>query len=250
MEDYPDFKLHDKIIPLPNIDKDGWVEKYYEGRNLADLIHPFKICACSPPNCGKTTSIMNIFMRCQLGRKPFETLIVIQPETSHEYDVLDPTLVITDIPSPEDIVLSKDEMKKTAVIIDDFEMSRLNKVQVSNLSKLFRYLSSHNNISIFCGYQSFFDVPTIVRKCCTHFLIWRTRNSDGLTVIAKRVGLSKEIMHEIFRREMKDRRDSLMIDLVSPDPLFIRKNIFEPLDIENYKPLKLAKKKTQEQYPN
>jgi hypothetical protein len=64
------------------------------------------------------------------------------------------------------------------------------------------------------------------------------------------VGLSKEIMHEIFGREMKDRRDSLMIDLVSPDPLFIRKNIFEPLDIENYKPLKLATKKTQEQYPN
>ncbi len=141
-------------------------------------------------------------------------------------------------------------MKKTAVIINDFEMSRFNKVQVSNLSKLFRYLSSHNNISIFCGYQSFFDVPTIVRKCCTHFLIWRTRNSDELTLIAKRVSLSKEIMHEIVRREMKDRRDSLMIDLVSPDPLFIRKTIFGVLNIENYKPLKLAKIKTQEQYPN
>ena len=86
-------------------------------------------------------------MRCQLGKSPFETLIVIQPDTSHEYDQLDPTLIITDIPSPEDIVLSKEDMKKTAVIIDDFEMSRLNKVQVSNLSKLFRYLSSHNNIS-------------------------------------------------------------------------------------------------------
>ena len=151
MQGYPDFKLNDKIIPLPNIDKDSWHEKYYEGRNLADLIHPFKIVCCSPPNAGKTTAIMNIFMRCQLGKTPFETLIVIQPDTSHEYDQLDPTLIITDIPSPEDIVLSKEDMKKTAVIIDDFEMSRLNKVQVSNLSKLFRYLSSHNNISIFCG---------------------------------------------------------------------------------------------------
>jgi hypothetical protein len=46
---------------------------------------------------------------------------------------------------------------------------------------------------------------------------------------------------------MKERRDSLMIDLVSPDPLFIRKNIFEPLDIENYKPLKLSKRKTKVQ---
>ena len=236
-----DFKLHDKIIPLPNIDKDSWHEKYYEGRNLADLIHPFKIVCCSPPNAGKTTAIMNIFMRCQLGKTPFETLIVIQPDTSHEYDQLDPTLIITDIPSPEDIVLSKEDMKKTAVIIDDFEMSRLNKVQISNLSKLFRYLSSHNNISIFCGYQDFFSVPIIVRKCASHYLIWRTRNSDELTIISKRVGVSKEIMHEIFRREIKDRRDSLMIDLVSPDHLFLRKNLFEVLDIENYKPLKLSK---------
>ena len=54
-------------------------------------------------------------------------------------------------------------------------------------------------------------------------------------------------MHEIFRREMKDRRDSLMIDLVSPDPLFIRKNIFEPLNIENYRPLKLAKRNMKHQ---
>ena len=247
MQDYPDFKLHDKIIPLPNIDKDSWHEKYYEGRNLADLIHPFKIVCCSPPNAGKTTAIMNIFMRCQLGKTPFETLIVIQPDTSHEYDQLDPTLIITDIPSSEDIVLSKEDMKKTAVIIDDFEMSKLSKVQISNLSKLFRYLSSHNNISIFCGYQSFFDVPTIARKCATHFLIWRTRNSDELTIIAKRVGLPKEVMHEIFKREMKDRRDSLMIDLVSPDQFFIRKNVFEPLNIDNYKPLKLAKKKSKYQ---
>ena len=42
MQGYPDFKLHDKIIPLPNIDKDGWVETNDEGRNLADLIHPSK----------------------------------------------------------------------------------------------------------------------------------------------------------------------------------------------------------------
>ena len=170
MEDYPDFKLHDKIIPLPNIDKDDFHEKWYEGRNLADLIHPFKIVCCSPPNAGKTTAIMNIFMRCQLGRKAFETLIVIQPETSHEYDQLDPTLIITDIPAPEDIVLSKEDMKKTAIIIDDFEMSRLNKVQIANLSKLFRYLSSHNNISIFLWVSRFSFCPHYRKEVCDSFL--------------------------------------------------------------------------------
>jgi hypothetical protein len=118
MDKFPDFKVNDKIIPLPNIDQDDWVEKWYEGRNLGDLVHSFKIVCCGPPNAGKTTAIMNIFTRCQLGKKPFETLIIIQPGTSHEFDVLDPTLIITDIPSPEDIVLSKDQMKKPAVIIE------------------------------------------------------------------------------------------------------------------------------------
>ena len=33
--------------------------------------------------------------------------------------------------------------------------------------------------------------------------------------------------------------------MVSPDQFFIRKNIFEVLNIENYKPLKLAKKRAQ-----
>ena len=50
MQGYPDFKLNDKIIPLPNIDKDDFHEKWYEGRNLGDLIHPFKVVCCSPPN--------------------------------------------------------------------------------------------------------------------------------------------------------------------------------------------------------
>ena len=54
-------------------------------------------------------------------------------------------------------------------------------------------------------------------------------------------------MHEIIRKEMKDKRDSLMIDTVSPDNLFLRKNIFEPLNIENYKPLKLAKRQSKYQ---
>ena len=59
--------------------------------------------------------------------------------------------------------------------------------------------------------------------------------------------MSKEIIHEIFRREIKDRRASLMIDLVSPDNLFLRKNIFEPLNLENYQPLKLAKRQSKYQ---
>jgi len=63
-----------KKIPLPNADKDGFHDEWYPGRNFGDLIHPFKLVTAGPPGAGKTTVIMNIFLRIQLSEKPFENL--------------------------------------------------------------------------------------------------------------------------------------------------------------------------------
>lgn len=239
--------LINEIIPLPNADKDGFHDEWYPGRNFGDLIHPFKMVTAGPPGAGKTTAIMNIFLRIQLSERPFENLIVIQPNTSHEFDMLDPTVILNDFPEPEDLVTGKDdEMLKTCVIIDDFDLSRLTKTQQVNVSKLFRYLSSHNNISIMTSYQDFFSIPTIIRKCATQFLIYKPRNQDELTVIAKRVGIKKDEMHNIFDREIKTKRDCLLIDLSCPDEFMIRKNIFTVLNIADYKTVKYAKQKYNE----
>jgi hypothetical protein len=55
--------LINEIIPLPNKDKDGWKDHWYPGRNFGDLLHPFKLVTAGPPNSGKTTAIVNIFLR-------------------------------------------------------------------------------------------------------------------------------------------------------------------------------------------
>lgn len=234
--------LINEIIPLPNADKDGFKDYWYPGRNFGDLLHPFKMVTAGPPNSGKTTAIVNVFLRIQLSPKCFENLIVIQPETSHEFDMLDPTVILNDFPAPEDLVTGgDDEMVKTCVIIDDFDLSKLTKTQQVNVSKLFRYLSSHNNISLFCSYQSFFSIPIIIRSCATQFLIYKPRNSDELSTIAKRVGIKKDMMHNIFDREIKKKQDCLLIDLTCPEEYFIRKNIFQPLNIEDYKTMKLSR---------
>lgn len=234
--------LIDEIIPLPNADKDGFKDEWYPGRNFGNLLHPFKLVTAGPPNSGKTTAIINVFLRIQLSDKPFENLIVIQPDTSHEYDILDPTIILSDFPEPEDLVTgSDDEMVKTAVIIDDFDLTKLTKQQQINVSKLFRYLSSHNNISIMTSYQDFFSIPTIIRKCATHFLIYKPRNQDELTVVAKRVGLKKDVIHNIFDREIKHKKDCLLIDLTCPDEFALRKNIFNVLNLDDYKTMKLAR---------
>ena len=234
--------LINEIIPLPNKDKDGFKDVWYPGRNFGNLLHPFKLVTAGPPNSGKTTAIVNIFLRIQLSDKPFENLIVIQPDTSHEFDMLDPTVILSDFPAPEDLVTgADDEMVKTAVIIDDFDLTKLTKTQMANVSKLFRYLSSHNNISVFCSYQDFYSIPVIIRKCATHFLIYKPRNADELTTIGKRIGLKKDVIHNIFDREIKKKQDCLLIDLTCPDEFFIRRNIFQPLNVDDYKTMKLTR---------
>ena len=110
------------------------------------LVHPFKACLIGRPNSGKTTVMHNLFLRIQLSAKPFQTLIIIQPSTSKEHDILDATITLFDIPEIETIV--SEDNGKTLIIIDDWDMSKLDNHQKRNLGMLFRYVSSHHNISV------------------------------------------------------------------------------------------------------
>ena len=223
--------LKHQIFGLPNADKGSWNESWSEEKHgLSRLVHPFKLLLSGRPNSGKTTVMHNIFLHIQTSERPFKTLIVIQPGTSREHDILDPTLILNDIPEAESMV--NENNGKTLMIIDDWDMDRLNKNQTQNLSKLFRYISSHHNISIMMSYQSFFSVPTIIRKTCNYFALWRTNNRDEINLIAKRVGYDKKVFQQLFREHIHDKHDFLLIDQKSPYE--IRKNLFEVINYEDY----------------
>ena len=99
------FKLKNEIIRLPNADKDtGWVEHWSEKTHGFDtLVHPFKCCLIGRPESGKTTVMHNLFIRIQMSKNPFNTLIIIQPSTSKEHNILDPTITLFDVPDIESI---------------------------------------------------------------------------------------------------------------------------------------------------
>ena len=61
-------KLPNKIIPITNADK-KWHERWYPGRNMLNIPHPFRCCCLGPPNVGKTTIIKNLIIR---QHPPFE----------------------------------------------------------------------------------------------------------------------------------------------------------------------------------
>ena len=167
----------------------------------------------------------NLFLRIQLSAKPFQTLIIIQPSTSKEHDILDATITLFDIPEIETIV--SEDNGKTLIIIDDWDMSKLDNHQKRNLGMLFRYVSSHHNISVLLSYQSFFDIPTIIRKTCNYFFIWKTNNIDELGTIAKRTGYNKKIFQSVFAKYIKDKHDFLVIDQQIDPEFELRKNLYE-----------------------
>lgn len=223
-------KLQKKIFSLPNKDKGNWVETYDEKEHgLNRMVHPFKALYISKPNGGKSTVMLNNILQIQTSSRPFKTVIVIQPSSSSEWDQLDPTAIMNTIPHPDSII--DPENGKTLILFDDIELSKLNKVDQQNFSMLFRYVSSHHNISVMLSYQSFFDVPPIIRKCCNYFYIWRTANIDEINVISKRIGFNKSVLKHLFKKYIHDRHEFLLVDTVRDD---IRKNIYEVIPREEY----------------
>ena len=221
--------LPNKIIKIANADK-KFHETYHKGRNICDLPHPFRLCILGKVGMGKSTLAKNILIRCQLGNHPFQELIIIHgSEDSEEWIDTEPTMILSDIPDPQDLTQNK---KKSLIIIDDFEFQNLNKQSLKNLSSLFRFVSSHHNFSIIICYQSFFDVPPIIKKCCNVFILYRPNDSDELGTIARRVGLKKPIMLKLFDEVLTELRDTLMIDLIENSPCKYRKNLYEPIEIK------------------
>ena len=223
-------KLPDSIIRIKNVDK-VFHEKWEHGRNICDFPHPFRCVILGQVGMGKSTLAKNIFLRTQAGKYPFQELIVIHGSSeTKEWDEMEPTMILNDIPDPDDLVINN---KKSCIIIDDFEFAKLPKQALANLSSLFRFVSSHHNFSIILCYQSFFDVTTIIKKCANIFVIYKPNNLDELTIIGKRVGMKKELILGIFDKALTEKRDTLTVDMTEDSPCKLRKNLFIPLVINN-----------------
>jgi len=220
------WKAPNELIRLPNADK-TFHETWYDGRDILDIPHPFRMCILGKVGMGKSTIAKNVFLHCQMGDTPFEQVYIIHGSpTTKEWNDIDPTLIMSDIPHPDELC---DNEIKSLIIIDDFEFTKLPKESIKNLSSLFRFVSSHHNFSIICAYQSFFDVKPIVRKCSNLFIIYRPNNDDELGTIARRVGMKKESMLQIFNELLPQQRDTLMIDMTEGSPAPLRKNLFIPI---------------------
>lgn len=226
-------RLPNKIIPLPNPDK-NFHEKWYKGRNMLNIPHPFRCVCLGPPNVGKTTIVKNLLLR---AKPEFEEVVVIHCDSGYtkEYDDIGENVeILNEIPAPNDW----EGQVKTLVVLDDLEFKGMSKDQKRNLDRLFGYVSTHKNISCILCSQDAFNVPPIVRRCSNLWVLWRCPDLDAMATCARKTGLKANNFNSIFNQLMMNPKDSLWIDTTDHTPYKMRKNgytIIEKQDGEETK---------------
>jgi len=224
------YKLPDKIHYIKNIDKDGgWMEPWTKGRSLANFPNPSRVLYSGTAGCGKTMLMKQSFLATQASDKPFKKLYIICPDAEaeeNEWDDTEPDEIFDYVPEL-DMFDTKD---KKLLIIDDFEFKKMKPDDEKRLTTLFRFISTHKNLTIFCSYQSFFSTPTLIRKLCNVYVIYKPKAKLELKTISNRVGVDYDFLIHCFKKYAPKLHDSITIDLTNDTPAKIRKNLFEVIE--------------------
>jgi replication-associated recombination protein RarA len=210
-----------KLIVIPNADK-SFHEAWYEGRNLGNIPHPFRMCIVGPPNTGKTSIIKNLILRT---RPKFEEVILLHPDANYtrEYDDLGASL------KKLDSFLSPQEWEgkvKTLLIVDDIEFNNLSKSQKSHLNRAMGYVSTHKKMSIVITSQNPFDIPVCVRRCSNFFVFFKMDDLDAVATVARKTGITRKQFTELFKL-CPVPHDSIWIDRTDHSPAPLRKNCYQ-----------------------
>ena len=217
-----------EILALPCADKTGWTESYAKKgtKNLANFIHPARVLCIGPCGTGKSTLAKNLLIQ---QRPRFKEVYVchLDAERTKEWKVIEPTMMLSEIP-PVDFF---DGKVKTLLIIDDFEWTASHKERLKNIAGLFRYASTHCNLSIYLCHQSFFDIPPLCKKMANYFCIWKPTSRLELTQIANRINMNATDLKKLFKHVITGHRDHLTVDLCEGTPAKYRKNIFQPIEL-------------------
>lgn len=214
--------LPNRILIIPNEDK-KFHEHWHKGRNMLNIIHPFRCCLVGPPNSGKTLITKNIIMRAD---PPFRKIIVVHGlGDTREYDDI---LIGTENNGILHELPELDELEnvdcKCLVILDDIDFKGLSKEQSHILNRLYGTLSTHKNISVIAATQDFFQMKPIVRRCCNFFVLWRPYELSGIVKISRKAGVPSSVLKKLFNEYCPDKHDSIWVDKTEGTPYPLRIN--------------------------
>ena len=223
-----------RILPIKNKDKVGheaWTPSRI--KDISNFPSPTRLVLLGSCGVGKSTLIKNLILH---QRPQFDEVYVIHEdaEFTKEYEDLDPTQMLSEVPSIDfwEIPEGSPHIKR-CVVVDDLELTSANKERMKNLAILFRYCSTHKGLTIYFSHQSFFDVPSLVKKMANVYILWKPRAYSELSMIENRVGYPKGTLKELFSTVATGHRDSICVDLTENSPAKLRLNVFKKIELES-----------------
>jgi len=216
-------KLPHGFIAIPE-NPDKMYHESNSGGNIYSLARPYRCLMISDPSRGKTFQCQQLIMHA----KPlFDYLFVVHPysEGTKEWDNLDPTEYLPEIPPPDFFEEYSDG--RIALVLEDYVPKT--KQDKARLSAVFRWCSSHmgggKGITVYLLYQEYISCPLICRRTSDVFVLWPGADKASQQRIERRVGLEKDQLSQLFTL-CKDKRDSICIDRTPNSNFPIRLNLF------------------------
>ena len=222
-----------RLVAIKNKDKKNhefWSTS--RSKDIGNIPSPARILLLGPPGVGKTNTIKNSILH---QRPRFEEVFLVHLDLiSQDYADMDITEVFDEIP---DLDFWETEeglpVPKRAIILDDMEFQSSDKERKKRLAILFRYASTHKNLTVYFSHQSTFDCPSIVRKMSDIWILYKPRSLMEMTTVENRVGLNKGTLSQLFNTVASGHRDSICIDLKENSPAKLRLNIWKKIQSDS-----------------
>ena len=216
-------RRQDKIVLVPNADK-GFEHKDSLRPGIMPS-HPCRIVLGGRSGCGKGVVAKNLIARASPA---FERIVVYHYDTaSLEWNDCDPSDMIDAL--PDDPGSFWDREVKNLLIMDEVPFEGMGKQEKQRVDRMFKYVASHYNVSVYLLTQNFCSIPVAVRRAADWWTLWGSVDAVSIRDVSGKIG------HDFasLLRLTATKYDSITFDFSSDGPV-LRLNLFRPThDAEN-----------------
>ena len=196
---------------------------------------PFRMCVSAPSGSGKTNFVLNLISLFSQGKGTFQTIdIVTRNKDEPLYNYLHkkcPDIVIKEGVKSLPVLDKMDKKTNHLVICDDLLLEK-DQTPIVNYYIRCRKL----NCSIAYLSQSYFDIPSLIRKNCSYMVFLKLGGVREVKDILRNfaLGISKEQLINMYNYATDEKLDCLLLDLEADKTKKFRKNFDEYMNPDDY----------------
>ena len=196
-----------------------------DGLNPGIMPHfPSKMFAVGRSGSGKGSTIKNLLLTAV---PPYDAIVLLHyaPESTLEWDDVEPTkkLTIDEFPTdPSDLF---DRTKKNAIVCDELSFEGMTRANKGKLDRCVNFSCSHFSCTLFMIQQNFFSIPPSIRRAADWLIIWPSVDQNSMDYISRLTG------HDMrqLKRLCQTKYDSIALDFSGDGPA-VRSNLFTPIE--------------------